>query len=166
MPSATVTLASTTLASPVDGTLSTISVASTANITPGQALFVDRELMRVVSIGVASGINKNINVLRGRDGSVTSRHAAGQMVWIGRGDQFYDVDPKGSPPAVVPVLPYINVLTGDIWTVMGDDGPPQSANRWWALQNTYQNVGPLGVRSEQTGTIQPNVLGQVSVTNN
>lgn len=165
MPYATVTLATTTFASPAAQDDRLVSVSSTASITPGQCLWADRELMRVVSIGVSSGINNLLKVQRGFAGTSASNHVAGQNVTIGAPDQFYSGDPKGSPGQEVPVLPYINVLSGDVWTVVGDDGPPQSANRWWSKLNTYETVGPLGVRQEQTGTIQPVTPAPVSITN-
>jgi DNA processing protein len=61
---ATVTLATTTLAEPVDASAGSIKVASTSSLTAGIRLFVDRELMSVVSLGLGS----RVNVARGVDG--------------------------------------------------------------------------------------------------
>ena len=155
MPYATVTLATTSLSSPALIDDQTVAVSSTTNIVPGQCLWADRELMKVVSLGIVSGINKNLKVKRGFGGTHTQNHAAGQNVTIGFPNQFYTYDPKGSPRQEVIVSPHINVLTGDMWVVMGDDGPPQSANRWWAKQSVWQGIGSLGERTETVGTIQP-----------
>lgn len=164
MPYATVTLASTTFASPVSRDDLTVPVSSTTNIVPGQMLFADRELMKVLSIGITSGINRTVKVLRGVNGTHTQAHAAGQNVTIGLPNQFYTYDPRGSPPQEVLVSPHINVVTGDFWVVLGDDGPPQSANSWWSKQSVYQGIGPLGVRNETVGTIQPTLTTPISST--
>lgn len=155
MPYATATLASTIFSGPVSRDDLSVPVSSTASITPGQCLYADRELMKVVSIGIASGINKLVKVQRGFGGTISQAHSAGQAVTIGFPHQFYTYDPKGSPGKEIQVTPHINVLTGDFWVVLGDDGPDQSANRWWSKLNTYQGVGSLGVRTETTDTIQP-----------
>jgi hypothetical protein len=103
-------------------------------------------------------------VQRGFGGTASHSHVAGQITYIGNANQFYEYDPKGAPPPVVAVSPHINVRSGDIWVVLGDDGGPQNANRWWSLFKTYQNVGSLGVRSESTGSIPPVGKGTVSET--
>ena len=164
MPSATNTLKTTTFSTECDHSDPTVQVSSTANIVPGQFLFANRELMRVERIGITSGINNALFCRRAQGGTSAQRHVAGQIVYIGNGNQFYTYDPKGEPPQAVFVSPHINVLTGDIWVVLGDDGGPQNANRWWSKQSLFENVGPLGVRSSQTGTILPVGKGTVSQT--
>lgn len=164
MPFATVTLSSTTFSTKVDRDDLLVSVTSTANIVPGQCLWADRELMRVTAIGVASGINRLVRTERGFGGTHSQNHSAGQVVTIGFPHQFYTYDPRGAPRQEVLVSPHINVLTGDMWVAMGDDGTDQSANRWWAKQSVYQGIGPLGVRNETVGTIQP-AITPISSTN-
>lgn len=163
MPYATTTLPSTTFSTQAAHSEPQIGISSLTGIVPGLFLYADRELMRIMTIGVKSGINNFITVQRGVAGTVSHMHVAGQKCYIGRGDQFYTFDPKGAPPQEVIVSPHINVNTGDIWVVLGDDGGPQSANRWWSKLNVYNTVGSLGVRNEVVGTIQPTGAGAISV---
>ena len=103
---ATVTLATTTLAQATTGGAREIKVASTTGILPGLRLFLDGELMQVVSLGISPWVN----VLRGRDGTRAEIHDSGTTIYIGRADQFYSKDPVGAPAEVIEVSPYINVL--------------------------------------------------------
>lgn len=137
---ATVTLSTTTLTAPVSSTSGLISVASTAGMTPGMRLWVDRELMSVVSLDV----DPWVRVLRGVDGSAASAHNSSSTVTIGRGDQFYSSDPVGQPPAAIPVSPYINVLTGDVFLAQGSAQPGGSNVRWWQKVTTTYGAGAFG----------------------
>jgi hypothetical protein len=139
---ATVTLATTTLLAFVNPLDTRITVASTSGLSPGTRLWIDRELMSVVSLGVGT----SVNVLRGVDGTSTTKHDPTSSITIGRGDQFYNVDPTGHPPEVVPVIPYINVLNGNIWYPEGDEIPVDGSQRWWQLQQPTYGPGSLGVR--------------------
>lgn len=142
---ATVTLATTTLTNGVDSSAPAVLLASTAGISKGTRLWIDRELMEVISIGV----DPWVNVLRGVDGSTASLHSSSSIVTIGRADQFYSTDPLGAPPSAIPVSPYINVISGDTWLAQGDASPAPGVSvvRWWQkVQPTY-GVGALGVRS-------------------
>lgn len=145
---ATVTLASTTLAYPLNGSGDTlVSLASGSGITPGLRLFVDRELMTVVSAAPASATGAaTFLVLRGRDGTMAQQHDGGATVYIGRGDQFYDQDPEGAPTEAIPVSPWINVRNGRVWFAQGDVAPTGVASRWWQQQTATYSSGPLGVR--------------------
>lgn len=145
---ATVTLSTTTIASPVGRNDAQVKVASTSGLTPGIRLFVDRELMQVVSLGVSS----LVNVRRGVDGTAADRHNANSTVYIGAGDQFYTYDPTGVPPDAILVSPWINVRTGDIWLAEGDPDPTGTLPRWWQKQTTTRAIGPLGIR---TVTLDP-----------
>lgn len=148
---ATTTLSTTTLASNCGPGDVAINVASVTNITPGLDLFLDWELMKVVSIGLKS-VNGGtmVNVLRGRNSSHCQSHNTASTMYIGRPDQFYEFDPKGAPPVVVLVSPHINVVTGGIWWPQGDEQPNVGpgnlgVNRWWQRQVPTYGVGPLGV---------------------
>lgn len=140
---ATVTLSTTTLSVAVNANASSITVASTSGLTSGTRLFIDRELLTVVSLGVGTAVN----VLRGVDGTSGAAHASSSVVTIGRADQFYQSDPIGAPPAAIPVSPYINVITGAVWFAQGDQEPSANTNRWWQLQTSTYDVGPLGSRT-------------------
>jgi len=139
---ATVTLATTTLIADVSPGDTAVQVLSTSGILPGLRLCIDSELMTVVSLGVAT----SVNVLRGRDGTAAQFHDTPGLVTIGRGDQFYEQDPVGTPPAIVLVSPWINVRTGTQWTAQGDE-LGSGAGRWWQATVTTHDIGPLGVRT-------------------
>lgn len=145
---ATVTLSQTTLTEGVDSLARQVRVASTSGLTAGTRLYVDTELMSVVSLGVDSWVN----VLRGVDGTSTAPHSSGSTITIGRGDQFYGTDPVGAPPPEIPVSPYINVVNGTVWFAQGDGVPAKQGRRWWQKQSTTFGAGPLGVR---TTTLDP-----------
>src|SRR5688572_27572506 len=102
---ATVTLGTTTLASPVDRSAGEVRVASTSGLTPGLRLFVEGEQMEVVRLLVDSWVS----VRRGVDGTKGVAHPSSSTVYIGRGDQFFMSDPVGIPPGTVLVSPHINL---------------------------------------------------------
>ena len=147
--SATVTLSATTLARSCGATDDRVQVASVSGLLPGMFLFVDRELMHYISTHVVGDIGTWILVRRGASGTAASAHAGGAPITYGRGDQFYSTDPVGAPPAVIPVSPYINVLTGDIWVMQGDEIP--GGQRWWAKYVDTHDTGALGVRTDTRG---------------
>ena len=138
---ATVTLSSTTLATGTGASDKQIKVSSTSGLTAGIRLFIERELMSVVSLGVGTWVN----VLRGVDGTAATAHPIAATAWIGRADQFYQTDPVGRPPMSPPVSPHINVRNGVVWFAQGDAGPDGLSNRWWQQQEVTHEVGPLGI---------------------
>lgn len=140
---ATVTLSTTLLNVPCSASSGQVKVASTSGLTPGVRLYVDRELMSVVSLGVSPWVS----VLRGVDGTTATPHASASTVTIGSADQFYASDPGGMPPDAVLVTPHINVRTGDMFRAQGDAsgvGP-----RWWEKVTTTYSIGPLGIRTTE-----------------
>lgn len=138
---ATVTLATTTLAATVSASESAIKVESTSGLTPGVRLFMDGELMSVVSLGIAPWVN----VKRGVDGTPAREHISGATIYIGEGHQFFQYDPVGAPPPAIAVSPHINVLNGSIWFAQGNPDSQSQAQRWWQKQTTSHGTGPLGV---------------------
>ena len=140
---ATYTLGKTTFTAAVGQGDPQVKVASTSGLTPGMRLFCERELMRVVSLGVSS----LVNVQRGVDGTLARPHDTMSTVYVGSGDQFHHSDPQGRPPDVVLNDPWINVLTGDIWFADGDGGGVPNGDRWWRKQIITRSTDPLGVRS-------------------
>lgn len=146
---ATTTLATTAFLSTVGASDTQVNLASTSGIVPGVFLYANREAFKVVAL---TGVGNYVAVLRGRDGTATQPHGTGETVYIARGDQLYQSDPMGLPPAAIPVNPYINVLTGALWTVQGDDVGPQANARSWQPITTTQSAGSLGVRVTTTTT--------------
>lgn len=144
---ATVSLATTALAADVGAGDTLWTLTSTSGVTPGVRLFVGREL---VAVDRLTGIGTQVIVRRGIDGSLATPHVTADTVYIGRGDQFYSVDPFGQPPNPIAVYPYINVVTGTLWGVQGDDVGAGAAARTWAPITTTQSIGALGVRVNTT----------------
>ena len=142
---ATVTLNTTTLAAFAAIGDTQVCLASTSGLVPGTRLWVDRELMAVVSLGPTSSAGPLVNVRRGVDGTATTDHASNAVVTIGRSDQFYSSDPDGRPPEAIPVSPYINVNNGNVWFARGDASA--TSNRWWQLQTVTYGAGAFGVVS-------------------
>lgn len=141
---ATVTLSTTTLAESIDAFAKQIKVADASGILPGYRLWMDAELLSVVSLGIATSAYTQVNVLRGVDGSAAAPHSSAATITIGRADQFYSSNPVGAPPSAIPVSPYINVVNGSVWYAQGDS--EGGGNRWWQQQQTTYSVGALGVR--------------------
>jgi hypothetical protein len=139
---ATVTLSTTTLSAAVSASDGAFTLASTSGIVPGVRLFLDRELIAVVSLGLGT----SVNVRRGQHGTAAQAHASGSTVTIGRADQFYESDPQGLPPDVVLVSPWINVLTGAQWTAQGDESGPGLKARYWQQTVVTPAIGDLGIR--------------------
>lgn len=140
---ATVTLSTTTLSENVDAHAGRIKLDSTSGLVPGTRLFVEGELMSVISL---PGSN-NVNVRRGQDGTAGAAHSSAATVYIGSADQFYFSDPKGRPSEAVPVSPHINAKNGTIWWAQGDVLPTGESYRWWQVETTTYGFGPLGVRT-------------------
>lgn len=138
---ATVSLSSTLFTSTVEPSDSQVILSSTSGVTPGVRLFCDRELLAVERL---TGIGNAAVVRRGVDGTFASRHATDAVVYIGRADQFYASDPIGLPPAVLPIYPYINALTGDVWVAEGDETGPGNAGRVWSKATQSIDAGALG----------------------
>jgi len=140
---ATVTLATTTLTLAVGASDGRMCFASTAGMTPGVRLFLDGEMVTVIRLDV----DPWVLVSRGVDGTEGNPHSAGSTVYIGRADQFFQGPPIGTPPAAIPVSPYIDTLSGTVYFAQGDASSSGSANRWWQAQTTTRNDAVLGSRS-------------------
>lgn len=145
---ATVTLATTTLTSPVGVTDNIINLADTTGLFKGLRLYVDGEMMKVMN--TLSLLQAT--VARGVDGTGAAAHPSGVTIYIGRADQFYERDPIGAPPAVILVSPYINVIDGRVWFAQGDASSTGTSNRYWTQQTNTHTGGELGFR---TSTLDP-----------
>ena len=104
-------LSSTTLNGAVSSTAPSFHLTSATGVAVGTILYVNREAMRVHAID-----GTKVSVARGQLGTPVSAHATAATVYIGSDDQFFAVDPVGTA-AEGYVTPWINVLTGDQFTV-------------------------------------------------
>ena len=143
---ATLTLSTTTLLNTIGTTDSQVKVDSTSAIFPGYRLWIDRELMTVISLGISPWVN----VQRGVDGTSSQPHNSTSPVYIGRAVDFYTSDPSGRPDNALFVSPWINAITGDMWMAQGDTAPNGQAFRYWQKMTTTYDIGNLGVRSSTT----------------
>lgn len=138
------TLSTTTLGAAASATDLAIRLVSTTDVAAGTRLWIDRELLAAVRVGVDGWVD----VRRGVDGTAASLHAPNATVTIGRADQFFDHDPVGVPPAEVLVDPWINVITGDTWKAEGDSLGDSA--RYWTKRVTTRSTGALGVQTVTT----------------
>lgn len=113
---ATTTLSQAVTAGAQQWALASVSGVSTIQQTGATCvLFSDGEAVIVT----APPMGSSVNVQRGRLGSPVGAHAASTTVYLGTQDQFYQSDPVGVPPATLAVDPWINTVTGTVWTSSG-----------------------------------------------
>ena len=139
---ATTTLTQTSLAGDITGSDRLVRLASTSGLAAGLFLYCDGELLRAVSLDGPSG---GWLCARGVGGTQSRRHQAGALVYIGSGDQFYQIDPVGSPAPIILVSPYINVRNGTVWFAQGDALSEQP--RWWQRQTVVYGQTGAGART-------------------
>lgn len=144
---ASVTLSTATLTYGIGPGADEITLSSVSGINRGTCLWVDRELLRVVNLIPESN---RLKVSRGSGGSAAAPHSSSALVTIGRADQFYSVDPVGSPDVIIEVSPYINTVNGKVFLSQGDANPSVQNFRWWQeVSNTY-GQGSLGIRTQES----------------
>jgi len=91
--------------------------------TNGSALFIDNELMQVLSVNASAKI---VYVIRGVSGTRAATHAANQLVWIGGDPTWFSGAPVGSHPqgtctaGALQTLPDIHALDATIWNCGSD----------------------------------------------
>jgi hypothetical protein len=128
-----VALTVTTLSGAVNASQTVISVASATGISApsgltgntygsqtGSMLFIEDGTSGTVGTTEAmlvTGINgTSISVVRGASATLGAAHISGAIVFVGRPDQFYALDPTGGCTATnTAVTPYINVKNGNQW---------------------------------------------------
>ncbi|HVC32572.1 MAG TPA: hypothetical protein VNL16_03575, partial [Chloroflexota bacterium] len=76
------TLASTTLSAAITATTTSIPLASTANVSVGQKLFIDAELT-----GQITAVSSTAATVSRDPTSSPTSHASGATVWIGQPNQ-------------------------------------------------------------------------------
>lgn len=119
------TLTQTTASAKIDYNTTSFSLASVTGITGFSTgntidLYIDRELMQVVSVNTAA---KSVSVLRGMSGTQAAAHASGVMVLSGNPNAFIAYDPEGvcsitnprNAAEAVPAQPTINIKNGNQW---------------------------------------------------
>lgn len=130
----------TTLTSAITATTTTITLAAVTctNCTFGQDTLImttDGEAMRVTGAYTAGSGSLTVQVRRGTDGTLAWPHANALRVYYGPPSRFHLVapgtpglgDPHGTcTRATQPVLPWINVLSGNFWNCDG-------SNTWRAV---------------------------------
>lgn len=121
----------TTLSATVTATQNSIVLGSVTctNCTFGQdiLIYVEREAMRVT--GAYPGSGTTVPVRRGTDGTQAAPHVSSSVVFLGLANRFKlsatgfgNGDPQGNcTRATQPFLPWINVLSGNVWNCEGDN---------------------------------------------
>ena len=145
---ATITLGMRTLAAAVSCDDRQWTLSSVTGLAKGTRLYVGQELVAIEQ--PATPVSNVIVVNRGVDGTIASAHPAGATLYVGTGDQFYLSDPMGTPPNPIPVSPYINVVTGTVWGVTGDETGPGAGARVWTVVTNVPGSGAVGVRTTTT----------------
>lgn len=135
-------LTTTTLSSAVTSqTQRTIVVASATDIEAGGQLFIDHELMDVVSV---SGTTITVNRFKN-----PSTHNASAVVIIATAEAKTTafVPNSGVPrqgsctPGDYGFLPIVNVDTGDVWLCWAQGASGPNASRLWHVTNVLSNNG-------------------------
>lgn len=172
-------LTQTTLAAAVDAISNTIRVASCTNIPNPSGggdnqtiLMVNNEAMTVTAVSpdvpaTPSGAGQ-VSVMRGTNGTRSAAHVSGVTVMLGRPNQFFVTDPSGAVTSTdVPVIPRINVPTGNQWLAPVDRWIPGLGNPGNSGTPAPSGVAP--VVASAAGLITPtgplfHVTGNLAVT--
>lgn len=92
---------------------SVTGVTAPINGVPQTLLYIDRELMAVMSVNTTT---KVVTVIRGYNSTPAQPHANAQMVLLGTQNQFSVFDPSGACTQASTVSsPWVNVVTGNQW---------------------------------------------------
>lgn len=92
---------------------SVTNVNAAINGSPQTYLYIDRELMAVLTVNTTTKI---VGVLRGQQGTAAHSHANAAIVLVGQNGQFQATDPSGACTSTgILVTPWINVNTGYEW---------------------------------------------------
>jgi len=109
-----------------------ISVASATGFVAGYGLYIDREFMIITGIS-----STNISVVRGAGGTRATPHLIGTVLYVAPKNYFTTYDRQGAGVnADQLVSPYINIMTGNVWSVIG--------GKWYA-GNTYAATTNYGL---------------------
>lgn len=128
-----------------------VTFASSATLKAGDLAYIDREAMTLVA-QVQPAIPTIWWVQRGVSGTPATAHAINNQVYTGPPGWFYVTNPSGSSSvAGEAVLPYINILSGDMfqlstggsWQQVGEGGVPQVASAASGVQGNYTTSGAI-----------------------
>jgi hypothetical protein len=158
----------TTLSGAVNASQTVISVASATGISApsgltgntygsqtGSMLFIEDGTSGTVGTTEAmlvTGINgTSISVVRGASATLGAAHISGAIVFVGRPDQFYALDPTGGCTATnTAVTPYINVKNGNQWLCS------TVTNSWVpGFFNTASQTGVTASVASAAGPVNP-----------
>jgi hypothetical protein len=177
-----VALTVTTLSGAVNASQNVISVASATGISAPapltgntygsqspSVLFIEDGTSGTVGTTEAmlvTGISgTNINVVRGASSTIGTAHISGAIVFIGRADQFYAIDPTGGCTAAqTAVTPYINIRNGNQWLCS------TVTNSWVpGYFNTASQTGVTAAVASAAGAVNPSgplfhVTGGLAIT--
>lgn len=137
-----ISLNSTTLAAALDATGHRVYLTSASTVEVGHLLFVDREAMLVQRLDGTVA-----RVARGWGSTRAAAHASGATVYTGAQERFYGSAPTGYN-ADTPYTPWIDLTTGDIYTVQSNQWV-QSGGDTVDLANNV--TGTLAVAKGGTG---------------
>lgn len=164
------TLSSAVAISPPGSAPTFIIVASATNIqapsasAPGSILFVDSEAMRVTAVNGTS-----IGVVRGTDGTRSTGHLSGVVVWFATpgsivmpADGFLDHDPKGACVVANTFTPSFNLLTGEKFAC-GLTALSTTGNGIWSSMGPFNSRPIVGKAIASATTIAPQ-LGITHIT--
>lgn len=148
-------LSTTTLRAPAGLTAKTsqnrFQLASTANVSVGQFLVFAVGARAIEAMQVIEVVSPFVRVLRAQAGTPCSSHAYDTLIYIGTPDKFRSFDPHGVP-VVGRDSPWINLRSGAIFAVVGDEAGPNVAARFWQQQTVTYPSGALGERVAPTLT--------------
>jgi len=139
-------LSSTTLSGAINSTQTTLVLASASALSgstfgapaAGQCLYIDYELMSIMSMSSTTATVRRGTVHR-------STHANAAVIITGPCNQFKAADPPnlgGNQDCTLYVLPWVNVGTGDSWWC----DLVSSTTGAWSVTNTVQRNGTAGSR--------------------
>lgn len=94
----------------------TITLSSAASVAVNDTLYIDREVLRAVTVNTTSGV---VTVTRGQSGTAATQHLANTVVWTGAATRFYSSNPPagrclGSTAYPGGYYPWINTLLGTV----------------------------------------------------
>jgi hypothetical protein len=136
-------LGTTTTSAAWTQTATTVALTSTTNVTVGDSLWLDSEL-----VSVSAKTTTTVTVQRGVQGTRAQAHASGERVFIlpSNGD-FRTTDPdygaactRGVGQAAV--LPWINARTGTIWNCWAQDSTWHGTNTGFITWNSTTDGTP------------------------
>lgn len=157
-------LSTTTFGSAVTAGGSQWPLASTTAVqallqSGGCALFADGEAVTVISLSGSAA-----NVQRGAYGSTVQSHASGATIYIAAPGDLYQNDPSGVAPSSPAVTPWINVITGAVWTASGGVWVLQVPSGSAAITNPVVSGTVTGGASYTAPTLTAPVISAPSGT--